>query len=366
MGKNSNNKNKSRINKMKTQAEPVELTNENKTFEPRVEIKGYEFNDASKVFLYDVFIKLIVTFFVIYFISSIAELREVSYFEFVRSNLLIGIMLTLVSPIILCLIFFGYSKMNKINIKSEIKPKSKVNIVMILICLLISVVCLFMMGGVFNCFDYLFYKSGYVVSGELAFEINNIWKLLLSILTMAILPAIFEELVYRGIILKGMLSKFKPWVAIIISALFFTLMHGSLDQTLFQFMLGVILCFVFYKTQNIIYPILIHFFNNTLVLVLNYLNSTILIGNPENTTYVIVSILLFIGGLGLILGAGYLINRYYAIKPIEESKSLKNNEKLGFLGLLNNTTKSEKVLFWGSLIMAGAVWLINTATGFVS
>ena len=206
---------------------------------------------------------------------------------------------------------------------------------------------------------------GYKTSNELAFEINNVWKLLLSILTMAVLPAVFEELIYRGIVLKGMLSKFKPWVAIIISALFFTLMHGSIDQTLFQFMLGIILCFVFYKTQNILYPILIHFFNNALVLILNYFNSDVLVGNPEITTYIVSSILLFIGGLGLILGVSYIINRCYAVKLTNEEVE-KCGEKFGFLGLLNNTTKNEKVLFWGSLIMAGVVWLINTASGFVS
>lgn len=366
MSKKLKNKNKTKINSETQQTELTQAINNNKTFDAKVEIKGYGFNDSSKVFLYDVFIKLVVSFFVIYFISSIAELRGVAYFDFVRSNLLIGILLTLVSPVILCLLFFSYSKMNKISIKNELKPKTKINFVMILICLVISAVCLFMMGGVFNCFDYLFYKSGYIVSSELAFEINNIWKLLLSILTMAVLPAVFEELVYRGIVLKGMLSKFKPWVAIIISALFFTLMHGSLDQTLFQFMLGIILCFVFYKTQNIFYPILIHFFNNALVLILNYLNSNILAGYPENTTYIIISILLFIGGLGLIFGVSYIINRYYAYKATSEEKIEKNAEKLGFLGLLNNTTRSEKILFWGALIMAGVVWLINTATGFVS
>ena len=337
----------------------------NIALEASVDVKNYTFYDSSKVFFYDIFFKLIISFVIVYVISSIAVANNSTYLEFVQQRSWLGFLITLISPVFLLILFVCYNKTNKINFVYEYKPKAKLNVLMILICFAISCVCLFMMGGVFNCIDYLIVKAGYVVSGELVFEINNFWKLLLAIFSMAVLPAIFEELVYRGIVMKGLLSKFKPWIAITVSAILFALMHGSLDQTFFQLFLGLILGFVAYKTHNIIYPILIHFFNNVIVLILNYVQSTVLVGYPENLSYVIISVLLFIGGAGLLVGICYLIIKYFTSFKNENVESAKKSDKLGLIGFLNSTSKSEKLAFFGGVAVAVLIWLINTASGFV-
>ena len=251
------------------------INTENSANNKKFELREFNFTDSSKVFFFDVFFKLIISFFVLYFITELALSDGVSYLEYVQQRGWLGFLLTLLSPLFLCALFFIYSKSNRINYISELKPKTKLNPYVVLICFVVVAISLFMMSGVFNCFDYLFVSLGYKVSGEMVFEINSVHRLFLAIFSMAVMPAIFEELIYRGIVLKGLLQKFKPQVAILISTLLFTLMHGSLDQTLFQFFLGYLLGFVAYKTQNITYSIMIHFLNNLTVLLLTFFKTDI-------------------------------------------------------------------------------------------
>ena len=106
---------------------------------------------------------------------------------------------------------------------------------------------------------------GYAPSGDLPLKLNTLSNTLISIVLWALLPAICEELLFRGIIFKGLTQKFKPLSAILLGGTMFMLMHGSLQQTVYQLVLGVVLCIVYYYTQNIFYPMLLHFLNNAIV-----------------------------------------------------------------------------------------------------
>ncbi len=86
----------------------------------------------------------------------------------------------------------------------------------------------------------------------------------LGFVGIAILPAIFEELLLRGIVLKQFLKRYSPKSAILLSALLFGVMHINPAQILSGFLAGCFLGWVYFKTQNIKYCILIHFVNNSL------------------------------------------------------------------------------------------------------
>lgn len=83
-------------------------------------------------------------------------------------------------------------------------------------------------------------------------------------LVMAVIMApIFEEIVFRGIILKGLLNnKVSPLKAIVFSALIFGLVHGNPWQFTGAFLLGLVLGLVYYKTKSLLLPVLLHGFNN--------------------------------------------------------------------------------------------------------
>ncbi len=88
---------------------------------------------------------------------------------------------------------------------------------------------------------------------------------------MTILPAIAEELVFRGIIFKG-LQKFSNTFAITISAIMFSLFHLSLEQTIYPILMGLVLAVIMCYENNIIYCIAIHLTNNLIALTLKYFN----------------------------------------------------------------------------------------------
>lgn len=83
------------------------------------------------------------------------------------------------------------------------------------------------------------------------------------ILMVAVLAPIFEEFLFRGIILKGMLNnKMNPYLSIVISAFIFGAIHFYPWQFLGAFLLGSVLGLVYYKTKSLLLPILMHAFNN--------------------------------------------------------------------------------------------------------
>jgi len=83
------------------------------------------------------------------------------------------------------------------------------------------------------------------------------------IIMTVILAPILEEILFRGIIMKGLINnKVKPITAIIVSAFIFGAVHFNPWQFAGAFLLGLVLGLVYYKTKSLLMPILLHAFNN--------------------------------------------------------------------------------------------------------
>ena len=88
-------------------------------------------------------------------------------------------------------------------------------------------------------------------------------------LAIAIAAPVAEEIVFRGAILRALLNSFKhPWVAIILSALFFAVGHLNPAQMPHAFLIGLLLGWMYYRTGSILPGILFHLVNNTVAYVL--------------------------------------------------------------------------------------------------
>jgi membrane protease YdiL (CAAX protease family) len=96
-------------------------------------------------------------------------------------------------------------------------------------------------------------------------DMNSTWGYLLSIIIMAFLPALCEETLFRGGLQNflGRATK-KPWLAIVVVSILFSLVHFSVYGFLVRVFLGVMLGAVFYYTRNLWLSITAHFFNNAL------------------------------------------------------------------------------------------------------
>lgn len=88
-------------------------------------------------------------------------------------------------------------------------------------------------------------------------------------LLVSFFAPIIEEIIFRGIIQKGMINNgVKPRNAILISALIFGIVHFNPWQFIGAFLLGIVLGVVYFKTKSLLMSIFLHFFNNTIAAIM--------------------------------------------------------------------------------------------------
>ena len=227
--------------------------------------------DSLKCFLYSIIMPIIFNAAFVMIATVLSVISKMEYQAFIDQWLIKGLLYVLNSATFLC-IFIYYYKRNSISFKDTIEYKKNYNVWSILIVIIMGIV---LVAGCLNFIGLINYGLsliGYAPTGDLPIKLNSVENMLLSIMLWAVIPAICEELLFRGIIFQGLLQKFKPSHAVLIGGAFFMLMHGSLQQTVYQFLLGCALCLVYYMTKNIFYPMLLHFLNNGLVIFIDYLN----------------------------------------------------------------------------------------------
>lgn len=125
---------------------------------------------------------------------------------------------------------------------------------------------------------WFFPEQMFSVSGDLNSFISSVPPLI-SVFISCIMPAICEEAMHRGFILKSFQSRWKnPWVLSVLMGILFGLFHGSIWRFLPTALLGGIMTYLMVKTENMIYPALFHFTNNFVPTLLGSFS-----GNPAQT-----------------------------------------------------------------------------------
>lgn len=128
-----------------------------------------------------------------------------------------------------------------------------------------------------------------LITSSIIYE-NSLLGITLIIIQMAILPAIFEELLFRKVILNACI-KYGTNFAIVVSALAFSLIHLNLSQAIVAFFIGIVFAYIAIKNKNIKINIILHFINN-LVATLTYIYSeNILVYNIINYLYLGIAII---------------------------------------------------------------------------
>jgi membrane protease YdiL (CAAX protease family) len=123
----------------------------------------------------------------------------------------------------------------------------------------------------------------------------------------ALVPGIWEELAFRGWIQSSLLKKFRPWISILLSALFFSLFHFSnlIHQDLTQVIFGVIMAFFFgigwgwlvYKSGSVVPAIISHYLVDSMGQIFLNVNDT----NPILTSQFFLSLTLLYPVLTILL-----------------------------------------------------------------
>lgn len=241
------------------------------------------------------------------------------------------------------LVFIYYTK--KTTLKSECFSK-KLNVKQVLLFILVGIVTSFALTNFINyyCLTLNIFNKP---SALFSYELNSVASYLISLFSLALLPAIGEELIFRGIIFNG-LQKKGALFAVIVSSLFFTLFHFNLSQLFYPFLFGIVLGFVFNKTNNLLVTMLIHFCNNALNLTIQYLfSSTTFKPNTLNLIIMIVGIIIYIGIIAYLFYSSY-----------KQEKDKKENTTEKVKQEKSNFFSKDSLIFWAPIIFLVFLYII--------
>ncbi len=107
----------------------------------------------------------------------------------------------------------------------------------------------------------------------------------LYLVVVAVLPAICEEFVFRGVIC-GLIKEYNRTAAIILSAMAFSLVHATVQQIPFAFIMGLFLGYLYIKYDTLLIGIILHFINNFVSCIFTVMYERI----PEETFTIIYTI----------------------------------------------------------------------------
>ena len=103
-------------------------------------------------------------------------------------------------------------------------------------------------------------------------NIKTVQDYIISLIIIALLPAIFEETFFRGGLQNFLTRSTKvPWASILIASILFSLAHVSFYGFLWRLALGIILGLIYQFTGSLWLSILGHFFNNGLAVTEMYI-----------------------------------------------------------------------------------------------
>lgn len=158
-------------------------------------------------------------------------------------------------------------------------------------------------------------------------DVHGAFNVILYFIFTAVIPAVFEELFLRGIVLKLLLPEGKGF-AVITSAFVFTIMHTQVQSFLPVFSAGVILACIYLYTGDIRASMCLHFTNNAYSFVMMYMQS-----NVNGISYTSFAVFIMM----VIITLGVASTMYISNKKINIFAPLKNiGRETNFLKVFNS------------------------------
>ena len=145
--------------------------------------------------------------------------------------------------------------------------------------------------------------------------------------SVIIAAPILEEAIFRGIILNGLLKNYPPQTAIIASAAIFAAVHLNPWQAIPAFLGGLLMSWMYWKTNSIIPGIILHFCNNLFATILGlvYKNADSLKQLMSNQAYIGLYVFCSI----IMIGGWLFLEKYFNDNPTPEDVEEPELEYLG-------------------------------------
>ena len=100
---------------------------------------------------------------------------------------------------------------------------------------------------------------------------DTLLSLAAAVFVVGVIPAVFEEFLFRGIV-DGSMSEFNTRAAVIFSSVMFAFMHADIYNFIGYIIMGVILTSIVRRTGSVYTAMMFHFANNVTALLLGYFN----------------------------------------------------------------------------------------------
>ena len=242
-------------------------------------IEPFDLKQGGLSFSFMMALYVIIAFFLQAILTLVTENTSLLYLAVTSTISSIAILIIIVHQ--------SYVKKQSLKILSVNKFEIKSLIPTVLLCLGMF----FGLGFVNIKFSEFLASIGVKVS-QPTIPLNNIWQFLLFSLTLAVLPAIFEELFFRGLLLSS-LEGHKTITKVIAVGICFALYHCNLAQFIYQFIYGVAFCLLALYAKSVAPCIIAHFINNFFIILCEYLGIYIDLFNPIIIAIGLLSLALF-------------------------------------------------------------------------
>ena len=165
--------------------------------------------------------------------------------------------------------------------------------------------------------------------------------MLLTVVHTAILPALLEELVFRGFIMQP-LRKYGDWFAIVTSAMIFGLAHGNMTQAPFAILAGIALGYVNVVSGSMWINILLHFLNNLISVLCSFAMTA---AGESGGMLISAGVMYGMIAIGVVALVGYVLNNrdFLHLRPGEFPRFPR---KAAHFWLMPTILLSLAALFW--------------------
>lgn len=256
-----------------------------------------------------------------------------------------GILLLLVAVILPMLL--GY------DVQKNLGVKRKLNLVQVILCFLLGLTLMVFGLGYSNILYQFLQAIGYHRMPTLP-EMDTVLRIIVAVVGLCVLPALSEEFLVRGGILHSLKNSIGSKKAILMTALFFGLMHGSISQLGHQFLVGLVCGLVVVVGRSIWYGVIIHFVNNAVTVGLNIIESQKVVQTIPTPSQFFSSASFWVCIGFVVVG---LVGAYFLIKYFMKRELPGNRERGIFkpLKLLDNDLvfdagdRGQNILFYASM-----------------
>ena len=204
----------------------------------------------------------------------------IAFFD-IGMNILVQVGVMFLLPVLL------FSCLRKQKSKQTLKEfgYNKISAKSVLLCVLIGFVCYFLNLFIASFFSSIIHLCGYEEVPQFVYSSSSgdysLGAFVLQIILVAVLPAICEETTHRGLLLRGM-SSMGIVKAVVLSSIFFGLMHMNILQFFYATILGFIIALSVIISKSIVPGIIIHFMNNFMSVYFTFAQANNWVGNGFN------------------------------------------------------------------------------------